>query len=670
MSTATADGTDRIAVMPFLPSDPSDTVLARLGRDLVVTLTANLDGVGDLRMIDPLSVLAQTADARSRDPARILELAAGLGARSALVGSLLRAGGKVRLDYRLVSTSGRGVPSAAGTVHAPLGDEGIIALTDSATWGMLRAILPARSEQLPAFELMHTRSVPALRAFIDGENHLLANRWTDAEQAYARAIELDSTFWFAYRRVAQAADWNFSASRRAREASVAWEHRAGFPERERMLMAHNESGRLADAHSALSAITRRFPDYWYGWFQYGDDVVHVGVRLALSPSHAMPAFNQALALNPRLIPVLDHRLIFVHDSAGAEQAYARLREIYGAAWDTLRTDYGIGAETGYRVIVDRRRSGGNAEALARYARELATRPLLPSLLDYGVAFPMFSLDAQGQLEVSRLTRREKPPEQVEASLRRWDALSWAMRGTWDSAFVVLDQSWAERPSVGLARVRAALGTLGYFTGAVGEDVAMARRRGLAEYSLPPTAARERDRLVAFLDGMIAYTARRPAGVDSARARLDALAGDASATYLARALGAFALDLAGRRGEASDSLGVVERERGGATTFEYDPVAFVRLAGGRWAASAGRAAAADSLLSYYESGVPNVAAQIMLKATAGLAAFERAKVWDRAGDAKRAAELYRDFVRLYDTPPAPHTHLVAEARSALARLALR
>ena len=26
--------------MPFLPSDPSDTALARLGRDLVVTLTA------------------------------------------------------------------------------------------------------------------------------------------------------------------------------------------------------------------------------------------------------------------------------------------------------------------------------------------------------------------------------------------------------------------------------------------------------------------------------------------------------------------------------------------------------------------------------------------------------------------------------------------------------
>jgi len=666
---AAPDGADRIAVMPFLPSDPSDTALARLGRDLVVTLTANLDGVGDLRMIDPLSVLAKTADARPRDPERILELAAKLGARGALVGTLLRTGDKARLDYRLVPTSGRRAPTATGTVSAPLGDEGIIALTDSATWGMLQAILPARGTQLPSFELMHTRSVPALRAFIDGENHLLANRWTDAEQAYARAIDADSTFWFAYRRVAQAADWNFSASRRAREDSIAWAHRAGFPERERTLMEHNESGRFAETQAALAAITR-FPDYWYGWFQYGDDVLHSGVRLGLSPSNAMPAFDQALALNPRLIPVLDHRLLFVNDSAGAEEAYTRLREIYGAAWDTLRTDYGIGAEAFYRVIVDRRRSGGNAAALARYARELATRPMLPSLLDFGVAVPTFALDPQGQLEASRLARGQRPPEPIATSLRRWDGLSWAMRGAWDSAFVVLDQSWAARPSMGLARVRASLGVMAYLAGVVGEDVALAQRRGLAEYQVAPAGALDRDRLVAFLDGMIAYTAHRPAAIDSARARLRAFAGNESAGYLDRALGAFALDLAGRRAEASDSLGVVERERGGASTFDYDPVPFIRLAGGRWAASAGRVAAADSLLSYYEAAVPNVPAQLMLKATAALAAFERAKAWDSAGDAKRAVGLYREFLRLYDMPPAAHMHLVAEARSALAQLAVR
>ena len=667
MNRGAPDGADRIAVMPFMPSDPSDTALTRLGRDLVVTLTANLDGVGDLRMIDPLSVLAQTTGADPRDRARTLTLAARLGAGSALVGTLVRVGGRARLDYRLVPTSGSGGPNATGSVTAPLADEGIMALTDSATWGMLRAILPARGEQPPSFELMHTRSVPALRAFIDGENHLLANRWTDAEQAFARAIDADSTFWFAYRRVVQAADWNFSASRRAREDSIAWLHRSSFPERERLLMEHNEPGRFPDQLAALEEITRQFPDYWYAWFQYGDDVLHWGIRLALTPKDAMGAFDQALTLNPRLIPVLDHRILFVKDSAGAEQAYARLRSIYGMAWDTLRTDYGIAAEAFYGVVVERRRSGGGAAALQRYAREVATRRMPPMLADFAIEVPLFALDPQGQLETSRLVRNQGLSAATVTSLRRWDGLAWAMRGAWDSALVAFDQALAARPTIDLARVRATLGAMAYFIGVTGEEVAIAQWRALAEFQVPAAGQAERERLLAFLDGMIAYTSRRRAGLDSARTRLVNLGGDESAGYLARALGAFALDLDGRRQEASDSLRTVERERGGASRFDYDPVPFIRLAAGRWTASAGRAAAADSLLSYYESGLPSVPGQLVLKPTAALAAFERAKAWDGAGDATRASELYREFLRLYDMPPEPHRHLVEEARSALSRL---
>ena len=242
-----------------------------------------------------------------------------------------------------------------------------------------------------------------------------------------------------------------------------------------------------------------------------------------------------------------------------------------------------------------------------------------------------------------------------------------MRGAWDSAFVALDQAWAARPSIALARVRATLGATAFFVGATSENVAIEQRRGLAEFRAPPAATSAQRRSLAFVDGTIAYTARRPADLDSARARLRALTGDESAAFLERELGALALDLGGRHAEAGDSLAVIERERGGASSFDYDPVPMIRLAAGRLHASAGRAAAADSLFSYYESGMPSVPVQIMLKATAGLAAFERAKAWDRAGDAARASRFYREFLRLYDLPTQAHRHLVDEATSALARL---
>jgi TolB-like protein len=664
-------GPDRIAVMPFLPTDPADTALTRLGRDLVVTLTANLDGVGDLRMIDPLSVLAQTTDATSRDPARALQLAAGLGARNALLGTLVRAGDRTRLDYRLLKTSGSDDPVASGSVTVRVGDEGILALTDSATWGMLAAILPARSGQFPSFEVLHTRSIPALRAFIEGENNLLANRWSEAEASYARAIEADSTFWFAYRRVVQAADWNFSAARRAREASIAWEHRASFPERERLLMEHEEPARFADRMDALTEVTRRFPDYWYGWFHYGDEMVHGGVRLGLTPTDAMDALNRALELNPRLVPVLDHRVIFVNDSAGAEQAYAQLRAYYDAAWDTLRTDYGLSAEAFYGMVVNRRRDVRAVAALNHYALEVATSRMLPSLLDFGVAVPTFALDPRGQLETGRIVRDHGAGDATLRSLGLWDGVAWAMRGAWDSAFTVLDAAWAERQTAGLARVRATLGALAYFTGGADIEVALAQRQGLAEFQGAPATMAAGQRLLAFLDGMIAYTAERPDDLSAARTRLQNLSGsDESAEYLERQLGAFQLDLAGQRAEASDSLTSVEWERGGGSSYDYEPVPFIRLAAGRWKGESRRAASADSLLSFYESGIPNVPAQFVLKAAGALAAYERARAWDRAGDGDRAARFYEEFLRLYDMPPAPHRYYLEEATSSLIRVAGR
>ena len=50
-----------LAVLPFAPAT-GDTALIRLGRDLASTVSASLDGVGDIRTVDRLTVLAQTPE--------------------------------------------------------------------------------------------------------------------------------------------------------------------------------------------------------------------------------------------------------------------------------------------------------------------------------------------------------------------------------------------------------------------------------------------------------------------------------------------------------------------------------------------------------------------------------------------------------------------------------
>src|SRR5262245_45606675 len=48
----------RIAIMPITPASP-DSALSRLGRNLVVTLSANLESVGDVSVVDAATILVR-----------------------------------------------------------------------------------------------------------------------------------------------------------------------------------------------------------------------------------------------------------------------------------------------------------------------------------------------------------------------------------------------------------------------------------------------------------------------------------------------------------------------------------------------------------------------------------------------------------------------------------
>ncbi|MCC6929447.1 MAG: protein kinase [Gemmatimonadaceae bacterium] len=661
-------GPERIAVMPFVATDPADTTLVRLGRDLVVTLTANLDGVGELRIIDPLSVLAQTTGTKARDVAESRALANRLGARRALVGTLVRSGGLARLDYRLVPTSGSEEPVASGSVAVPLGDSAIMALTDSATWGLLARILPAQQAQVPSFAVQHTRSIPALRAFIDGENHLLGNRWEEAERAYARAIEADSTFWFAYRRVYQAADWNFTGFQRSRELAIANEHIAGFPERERLLMTMPGSGHYREAREQFTAITGRFPDFWQAWFLAGDHILHYGIREFETAQASMPFFERAFELNPRLAPILDHQVFLMGDSAIAERAYVRFRNVFGTSWDTARTDYGVPMEALYGAVRNRYREGRfTVESLDRLASDIVTSRVVPTLVPFLVGAPVLTLDPAGQIAIGGMLASHGAPPATMQSVPLWESAAWAMRGALDSSFAVLDRARVARPSMALARTRATLAVLAEVTGEPYRSVAAAALKDFASIDVSPQMATTRARLAGFLEGMSAYTAGEKARVDSARLRLVSLRDDTAAVALARVLAALRRDLDGDRATALDSLLVAERARGAATTFDYDLTPLIRLPAGLWLAAAGRRALADSVLSFHDNGITSVPGIVMTRAAAPDAMLARARIREQAGDVTAAARFYREFVRLRDLSPVTKRAEVEEATQALARL---
>jgi hypothetical protein len=216
--------------------------------------------------------------------------------------------------------------------------------------------------------------------------------------------------------------------------------------------------------------------------------------------------------------------------------------------------------------------------------------------------------------------------------------------------------------------RYAQAVLAYWLGAVDKTAVHASRIALSmRTDTSRQSVTNRSTALAFLDGMVAYTDRNAGGIDSARSELRSSTHPA-APYLERALAAFKLELDGQRAEAADSLAGAEWERARHAGWVDYPVPFIRIAAGRWKAENGAAASADSLLSFYETSSAALPTQRFLKAPAALAAFERARAWDKAGDRSRAARYYRDFLRLYDLPPPQHRQYVTEAEAALARLA--
>ena len=85
--SAVAPSAAAIAVLPLNPVTP-DSALSRLGRELAITLSANLDGVDGIRTADALTVLAHVPmSGLPPSHADVVALARKLGASSALSGT-------------------------------------------------------------------------------------------------------------------------------------------------------------------------------------------------------------------------------------------------------------------------------------------------------------------------------------------------------------------------------------------------------------------------------------------------------------------------------------------------------------------------------------------------------------------------------------------------------
>jgi serine/threonine-protein kinase len=649
-----------IAVLPFTPSS-TDTALSRLGRDLVFTLSAELDGLGGIRVVDAHSVLAHIRpdELAAED---LPALARRFGAGSLVQGSLVRVGPGVRLDLALIAADSGAAPLARATVTAP--PDSVAVLTDSAARALLVQIWSRGSPPTPSLDgALRTRSVPALRAFLQGEGEITGGQWEAAALSYQRAMEADPTFWLAYARHVYARHWSLLEPGDS-VVELLRRSRAELPERERLsteaiILEGQDS--IARSLERARAAGERYPDSWFGWLIDGDELLHYGPVLGHTLDESRAAFERAIALNPRLIPAWEHLMpvaLRQGDTAATTRALEALDRL--DAGPTLTADGYGNRMLQYRFLRAIQRGDS---ALADALTDSVARDPAPAAVGDGSFYDAYRFGWYArQIRVSRQALAGGGHSERQRALARLQALSWAGRGAWDSALVSFDRSASAGTDSAAALTAYSLAALGAWLDALDpREAAVRRQAATGAAGDGPTGRAE----LAWLDGVVAAARRDRRALVEARAALRR-SGDATWGALDRSLGAMDAALGGDTREAGTAMAALVWEQAalGDRDFASHPLAVPlnRLAAARWLAASGDAEQALRLLRWADAAFflhPSTVYSLML---AALADLERARIEDRLGHPALAAGYYRAFLRRYDRPVARHLALVEEARA--------
>jgi tetratricopeptide (TPR) repeat protein len=325
-----------IAVLPF---EVRGEDLGMWREGMVDLLSISLDGTADLRAIDSRTVLAGWREAVGEggapDLAKSLEIARGTGARYAVMGSVVSTGSGMRLGANIYGLQNG---SSLASLQVEGSPDSLFALVDRLSIDVLAAIWQGRELTRENVDLTRitTTSLPALKAYLEGESLLRRGDFAGSVAAYERAIAADSTFAFALYHLGMAYGWVGDAANQNRSYRRALRHAGRLPEREALLLRatleyHTGVLDFPTVVGLLQEATRKYPDDADAWYFLGDSYWHGGEQLLSDQDASEKAFRTVVELDPGFAAAYIHLVnnAFIHrpDSARASRlidAYHRL----------------------------------------------------------------------------------------------------------------------------------------------------------------------------------------------------------------------------------------------------------------------------------------------------------------------------------------------------------
>lgn len=318
-----------LTVLPFAVEGGPD--VQYLGEGIVGLLSTKLDGAGTLRSVDGRSILRMVArdGYTPGDPQSALAIASVFGAGLYVTGDIVEAAGQMQVSAALHRTSGEELVQA--TVDGP-SDE-VFGIVDDLTSRLLSGIRGGPAARVQRIAAVTTSSVPALKAFLEGEEHFRNGQFTEGMESFRRATQEDSLFALAYYRLSIAAEWSFAnqSSVDAAETAVRLADRLSERDR-RVLEAYRlrRLGRNAEAAIRYRSILGTYPDEMEAWLDLSEILFHANPLAGKSFTESRETLSRVLAFDPHHATALIHFArvaAYENDPAGVDSLSQRFLDL-------------------------------------------------------------------------------------------------------------------------------------------------------------------------------------------------------------------------------------------------------------------------------------------------------------------------------------------------------
>jgi serine/threonine-protein kinase len=260
------------------------------------------------------------------DPVSAAALGRRTGAGLVIFGALDRSGSdSVRIRTSVLDGGGRAAPLEIEVRGDTLGMDRLV---DSLAVAVLRELGRTRPVGAVRNSPLGAKSLPALKAFLQGEQFYRRGLWDSAQPHYDRAIALDSTFALAYRRMGFVLGWGSAGTARYKTADEYGRRAAalnrGLAPRDSLLIAADalllatasdwdpgDPHYFANARrlfATLAEARRRYPGDPEVWFALGEARYHQGRPVMATDEETLDAFDRAIALDSAFTPAYFHAL--------------------------------------------------------------------------------------------------------------------------------------------------------------------------------------------------------------------------------------------------------------------------------------------------------------------------------------------------------------------------